>query len=90
MTKKIAIVESDTPLLNDSFRGNGAFFLNRDQVTLSRGNVRYLTEMRPNRKALIESLITVGFKEVYILEEHSKIKSRYFTSGEKTIVAAIK
>ena len=65
-------------------------FLNNDQVTLDQNTIRFIKEMRPNRQALVESLLLVGFKEVFILQNDEKIKSKYYENCTKTILAAIK
>ncbi len=90
ITNKYAVIESDTPLITESFRGNGGYFMNRDQVTLTGGNIRQLLEMRPNRKALIDTLLFVGFKKVSVIEQDPNITSTYFISGEKSILFAEK
>ena len=52
-------VESDTPVFEDNhrFRGHGNLYLHRDQVTLAEGDIRYLTEIRSDRHALVEMLL---------------------------------
>ncbi len=89
-TKLVAIVESDTPVFptNKRFRGNGNVYLHRDQVTLASDNVRYLTEFRPDRQALVEMLLAAGFTRVELIAPSTSKVSRYFTSGEKTLVVA--
>jgi hypothetical protein len=89
-TKLVAIVESDTPVFpaNKRFRGNGNVYLHRDQVTLASDNVRYLSEFRPDRQALVEMLLAAGFKKVDLIAPSTSKGSRYFTSGEKTVVVA--
>lgn len=89
-TKLMAIVESDTPVfpMNKRFRGNGNVYLHRDQVTLSSDDVRYFTEFRPDRQALVEMLLAAGFKRVDVISPSTSKASKYFTSGEKTVLAA--
>jgi len=92
LTERLAIIESDTPVFpeNVTFRGYGAIYLHRDQVTLNSGNIRYLTEMRPDRQALAEMLISAGFSEVHAIDPPPTHRSRYVDSGEKTMLVAIK
>lgn len=89
ITDGVAVIESDTPVLPDNarFRGHGALHLNRDQVTLAPGDVRYLTEMRPDRLALAELLLSAGFRHVSVVEATGPT-SRYFRTGEKTVMLA--
>jgi 2-polyprenyl-3-methyl-5-hydroxy-6-metoxy-1,4-benzoquinol methylase len=90
-TKKMAVVESDTPHFpdNERFRGHGNVYLHRDQVTLEPGNVRFLTEMRPDRQALAEILIAAGFSRVELVDAAKHHPSKYFSSGEKSMMIAI-
>ena len=85
VTEHIAIVESDTPVFPDNatFRGFGAVYLHRDQVTLEAGDVRYLTEMRPDRQALVEMLISAGFREVDTVEPPLRIDPTMWIQGKK-------
>ena len=89
-TDRVAVVESDTPVLlgNKRFRGFGNVYLHRDQVTLARGDVRHLTELRPDRQALAEMLLAAGFRTVDLVPAATVTPSRYFTSGEKTVMVA--
>jgi hypothetical protein len=91
-TDGVSIVESDTPAFpgNQRFRGFGTMYLHRDQVTLSPGNVRYLTEMRPDRQALAELLLSAGFSRVHALSPATTAPSRFFDSGEKTVMLAVR
>lgn len=86
----VALVESDTPVFphNDRWRGHGALHLHRDQVTVGDGEVRHLTEMRPDRHALVELLLQAGYEEVSLVEPPPDDDSRYFASGEKTLLLA--
>ena len=88
--ERFAVVESDTPVFpgNERFRGFGNVYLHRDQVTISRGDVRHFTEFRPDRQALAEILLEAGFATVEVIPPASKCPSRYFTSGEKTVMLA--
>jgi hypothetical protein len=90
-TTKAAIVESDTPVFrtNQRFRGFGVTYLHCDQVTVSPGNVRYLMESRPDRQALAELLLAAGFSRVHAIPAATTATSRYFDSGEKTVLLAV-
>ncbi len=90
ITNHVALVESDTPSFPDNsrFRGHGVIYLNRDQVTLEAGNVRYLTEMRPDRVALAQLFLSAGFEEVaFVPPVHG---SPYFERGEKTLMVCFR
>lgn len=89
-TGEVCIVESDTPSFDspNRFRGNGVIYLNRDQVTISAGNVRKIIEFRPDREALVDLMLTAGFSEVRVLEDSSE--QGFFASGEKTVVICMK
>lgn len=89
-TGRLAVVESDTPVLpgNKRFRGYGNIYLHRDQVSLVKGDVRYLTELRPDRQALAEILLAAGFSRVEVVPAATGNPSRYFSSGEKTLMVA--
>ena len=91
VTKKIAFVESDTPNFpsNERFRGYGTMYLHRDQVTLHRGNIRYIQEFRPDRLALVEMLLQSGFSSVKIIHAPEKARSHYFESENKSLVVAV-
>jgi len=91
----VAIVESDTPVFpqNERFRGFGNIYLHRDQVTQSigedgKGRVRYLTELRPDRQALVELLLNAGFTKVVAIEPPPSAESHYYVSGEKSVLIA--
>lgn len=90
VTDHVALVESDTPDFpgNDRFRGNGVIYLNRDQVTLESGNVRYLTEMRPDRVALAQLFIAAGFEEIVFVDPLPTFD--YFVRGEKSLMICFK
>jgi hypothetical protein len=90
-TNRAAIVESDTPVFptNQRFRGFGVMYLHRDQLTVSPGNLRYLTELRPDRQALAEILLAAGFSRVHAIPPATSASSRYFDSGEKTVLLAV-
>jgi hypothetical protein len=89
-TERVAIVESDTPSFpnNESFRGFGSLYLHRDQVTAGPDDIRYVTEMRPDRQALAEVLLEAGFSRVRLVPPSSGELSRYFAAGEKSMVVA--
>jgi hypothetical protein len=89
-TRRIAIVESDTPVIpgNVGFRGFGTLYLHRDQVTIESGVVRYLMEMRPDRQALAEMLLAAGFERVELIPPAVTSSSPYFDSGEKSMMVA--
>ena len=89
-TAKVALVESDTPVFprNQRFRGFGSVYLHRDRVTIDASTVRYLTELRPDRQALAEILLTAGFRRVDVVPVATAKPSRYFTTGEKTMMVA--
>jgi hypothetical protein len=89
-TERIAIIESDTPIIpgNAGFRGFGNLYLHRDQVTIESGVVRYITEMRPDRQALAEMLLAAGFERVELIPPAMTIRSPYFDSGEKSMMVA--
>jgi hypothetical protein len=91
-TERVAVVESDTPVFpaNERFRGHGVVYLHRDQVTLSPGVVRYFTEMRPDRMALVEMLIAAGFERVIAIAPAVSRRSRFFDSGEKSMLLAMR
>ena len=91
-TTSFAVVESDTPVYPDNahFRGWGNIYLHRDQVTLEPGNIRYLTEMRPDRQALAEMLLAAGFSEVHAVQPEPDEPSSYFQNGEKSLLVAIR
>jgi hypothetical protein len=91
-TTSFAVVESDTPVYPDNahFRGWGNIYLHRDQVTLEPGNIRYLTEMRPDRQALAEVLLAAGFSEVHAVLPEPDEPSPYFQNGEKSLLVAIR
>lgn len=90
ITGKIAVVESDTPVFpaNQRFRGWGNVYLHRDQVSLAPGNVRYLTEFRPDVQALAEILLAAGFARVERIPVVERGVSRYLDVGEKSVVVA--
>ena len=86
----VAVVESDTPVFphNERFRGYGNVYMHRDQVTISAGKVRYLCELRPDRQALAEMLLNAGYEHVELIEPKGDEISRYFLSGEKSVMVA--
>jgi hypothetical protein len=86
ITGRAAIIESDTPNYphNHRFRSNGVVYLNREQVTLERGNIRYLTEMRPDRVALAQMFLSAGFSSVEFIEPDPN--ADYFASGAKSVM----
>jgi hypothetical protein len=93
LTDQVALVESDTPVFPDNvhFRGWGNIYLHRDQVTLEPGNIRYLTEMRPDRQALAELLLAAGFREVHaVVPPTEGTRSAYFDNGEKSLLVALR
>ncbi len=87
-TSDVCIVESDTPVFGspNRFRGNGVVYLNRDQVTLERGDVRKVLEFRPDVEALVDILLTAGFSHVEVLESDSAADDSYFGRGEKSVL----
>ena len=82
------MIESDTPTFPEPnrFRGNGVVYLNKDQVTLSSGNIRKLIEFRPDREALIDIMLTAGFSSVDVLDPPEHDPNSYFSRGEKTVL----
>lgn len=86
-TKEVCIIESDTPKFAkpNRFRGNGVIYLNKDQVAITEDNPRYLLEFRPDREALIDLLLTVGFSSVEVLEP-TRVSNSYYARGEKSIL----
>jgi hypothetical protein len=90
-TNRAAVVESDTPVFraNQRFRGFGVTYLHRDQVTVGPDNVRHLIELRPDRQALAEILLTAGFSRVHAIPAATTASSRFFDSGEKTVLLAV-
>jgi SAM-dependent methyltransferase len=88
--ERFAIVESDTPVFkaNQRFRGYGNMYLHRDQVTLAPGDVRYFTEMRPDRQALAEMLLEAGFVDVQVIPPATTKPSPFYTDGKKTVMLA--
>ncbi len=87
-TSDVCVMESDTPTFADPdrFRGNGVVYLNKDQVTVSTGNVRKLIEFRPDREALIDIMLTAGFASVEVLEPDDRSSNTFFGRGEKSIL----
>ena len=73
ITGQMAVVESDTPVFpdNERFRGHGTVYMNRDQVTLGPNNVRHFSELRPDRVALAEMLLSAGFRSVELVTPES-------------------
>ncbi len=94
ITNEVCILESDTPIFKDPkrFRGdNGVIYLHKDQVTLEKGNVRKLLEMRCDRKALVEIMLTSGFsKVVEVPGTKKKDGSRYYNTKEKSLLFCFK
>lgn len=92
ITTDICLVESDTPLFPDAprFRGNGIVYLHRDQVTLESGSVRYLTEMRPDSRALAQLLLSVGFARVALVPPSQTARYAQYDSGEKSLFICTK
>jgi 2-polyprenyl-3-methyl-5-hydroxy-6-metoxy-1,4-benzoquinol methylase len=92
ITETAAVIESDTPSFPDNqrFRGNGVVYLHRDQVTLRAGNVRYFTEMRPDRQALAEMLLNAGFERVISIPAATESPYHMYDSGEKTVLLALR
>lgn len=88
ITGNLCIVESDTPLLPKTDLG----ILKQldSQVTLEQGNVRYILEQRPNRKALIDMLLAVGFSSVRTIPCPSDASCRYLRTGTKSVLVARK
>ena len=86
LTRHAAIIESDTPHFEDNrrFRGNGVIYLHRDQVTLETGNVRHLTEMRPDRVAMAQFFLSAGFDSVEFIAPGPE--SGFFDRGEKSVM----
>lgn len=87
-TNDVCVMESDTPTFPEPcrFRGNGVVYLNKDQVTVSAGNVRKLIEFRPDREALIDIMMTAGFSSVEVLEPEEASGETFFGRGEKSIL----
>lgn len=87
ITRRIAIIESDTPVFpqNERFRGFGNLYLHRDQVRLRPGDDahRFVTELRPDRQALVEILLTAGFARVQYIPSVKLGMSPYFDSGRE-------
>ncbi len=92
ITEIAALIESDTPVFpeNQRFRGNGVLYLHRDQVTLRAGNVRHFTEMRPDRKALVEMLLSAGFERVISIPPATEAPYRMYDTGEKSVLLALR
>jgi hypothetical protein len=92
ITEIAAVIESDTPSFpeNQRFRGNGVVYLHRDQVTLKAGDVRYFTEMRPDRQALAEMLLSAGFERVISIPPATEAPYRMYDSGEKSVLLALR
>ncbi len=90
VTEFATIIESDTPHFPDNqrFRGRGIVYLHRDQVTLSSGNVRHFTEMRPDRQALVEMVLAAGFQSVVEIPPATRSPYGMYDTGEKTVVVA--
>ena len=88
----VCLVESDTPLFPDAprFRGHGVVYLYRDQVTLESGDVRRLTDMRPDRKALAQLLLSVGFARVAVVPPNENVRYSQYDSGEKSLLVCTK
>jgi 2-polyprenyl-3-methyl-5-hydroxy-6-metoxy-1,4-benzoquinol methylase len=91
-TNEVCIIESDTPIFDEPqrFRGNGVVYLNKDQVTLSVGNVRKLIEFRPDREALIDMMLTAGFRSAEVLEPPPEVQGTFFARGEKSVLLCMK
>lgn len=92
VTNKVAVVESDTPVVKGDLHPKefSRISLNRDVVTLEKGVVRQLIEFRPNREALIAMLHAVGFKKVVALPPSDTVDDVYFKNGEKSMMLAFK
>ena len=92
ITEIAAVIESDTPSFpeNRRFRDHGVVYLHRDQVTLRSGNVRYFTEMRPDRQALAEMLLTAGFERVISIPPATEAPFHMYDSGEKSVLLALR
>jgi 2-polyprenyl-3-methyl-5-hydroxy-6-metoxy-1,4-benzoquinol methylase len=87
-TNDVCVIESDTPTFvnPNRFRENGVVYLNKDQVTVSAGNVRKIMEFRPDREALIDIMLTAGFSTIDVLDPHEYDKNSYFSRGEKSVL----
>jgi len=88
ITENICIIESDTPL--EPKTDSGILKQLDSQVTLKQGNVRYILEQRPNRKALIDMLLAVGFSSVRTIPCPSDASCTYLRSGSKSVLVARK
>lgn len=88
ITENLCIVESDTPLLPKT--DLGILKQQDSQVTLEQGNVRYILEQRPNRKALIDMLLAVGFSSVRTIPCPSDASCSYLRTGTKSVLVARK
>lgn len=88
LTNEACIIESDTPTFPkpNRFRGNGVVYLNKDQVTIDAGDIRKLIEFRPDREALIDLMLTAGFRSVEVLEPDDDAKATFFRTGEKSVL----
>lgn len=92
VTKNVAVVESDTPVVKGDLHPKefARISLNRDVVTLEPGVVRQLIEFRPNRDALVAMLHAVGFRKVVVLPPSDTVEDVYFRNGEKSMLLAFK
>jgi len=88
ITENLCIVESDTPILPKT--DSGILKQLDSQVTLKQGNVRYILEQRPNRKALIDMLLAVGFSSVRTVPCPSDASCTYLRTGTKSVLLARK
>ncbi len=87
ITKRICLVESDTP---QNSLGFGCLVQQDCQVTLMKGQVRYILEQRPNRRALVDMLLNAGFSSVSVIEPPSEADSKSIWSGRKSVLIARK
>jgi hypothetical protein len=92
LTNRVSVIECDTPVFpgNERFRGHGIIYLHRDQVTLAAGRTRHFTEMRPDRQALVELVLSAGFNRVMEVPPSTTARFPMFETGEKTVLLAIR
>lgn len=80
----VCVIESDTPLVGSDKQG--ILVQNESQVTKQAGDVRYILELRPNRKALVDMLLAVGFSSVRVLTPPRDAQCKYLKNGEKSVL----
>jgi hypothetical protein len=87
ITNDTCIIESDTPCISPDA---GCLIQQDSQVTFSKGKIRFILEQRPNRKALIDMLLAVGFSSVSIIECPADATCGYMRSSKKSVLVAKK